>query len=227
MFFYPFDYTFILLIPALILAFYAQSKVKSTYTTLSQKRSRAGLSGFEVAQQLIEQNNLPIRLEEIPGQLTDHYDPSREILRLSNSVARGGSIADYSIAAHEVGHALQKREKYGAFALRSILVPVASIGSQAAFPLFLIGLIFSFRLLMDVGIIFFSLAVLFQVVTLPVEYDASRRAYLALTNSGLVAVDEQQDIKRMLNAAALTYVAATAMAALQLLRLILLRQSRD
>jgi hypothetical protein len=126
-----------------------------------------------------------------------------------------------------VGHALQKREKYGAFVLRSTLVPVATIGSQAAFPLFFIGLIFAFRPLMDIGIVFFSLAVLFQLVTLPVEYDASRRAYGALTRSGLVTAEEQPNVKKMLDAAALTYVAATAMAALQLLRLILLRQSRD
>ncbi len=227
MFFYPFDYTFLLLIPALILAFYAQSRVKSTYSSLSQKRCRAGFTGHEVAEQLIAQNNLPIRVEEILGQLTDHYDPSREVLRLSLGVARGVSIADYSIAAHEVGHALQKREKYGAFVLRSTLVPIATIGSQAAFPLFFIGLIFAFRPLMDIGIVFFSLAVLFQLMTLPVEYDASRRAYGALTRSGLVTAEEQPNVKKMLNAAALTYVAATAMAALQLLRLILLRQSRD
>ncbi|MCX6090331.1 MAG: zinc metallopeptidase [Candidatus Atribacteria bacterium] len=227
MYFYGFDATFLILIPALILAFYAQFRVKNTYSSLSQVEAEAGVTGIEVAERLVSQNNLPVKVEEIPGELTDHYDPRTEVLRLSSSVARGHSIADYSIAAHEVGHALQKRESYGAFAFRSALVPVAQFGSTLAFPLFFIGLIFTLRPLMDIGIIFFSAAVLFQLVTLPVEYNASGRAYQILVRSGFIASGEQPYIKKMLNAAALTYVAATAMAALQLLRLILLRQSRD
>ena len=222
-----FDYTFILLIPALILAFYAQAKVSSAYSKLSKKRASAGLTGREVAEMLVESLGLRVKVEEIPGALTDHYDPTREVLRLSQAVANGSSIADYSIVAHEVGHVLQKREQYPAFAFRSALVPVASFGSQLALPLFLIGLIFYLPTLMDLGIIFFSLAVLFQLVTLPVEYNASSRAYLVLDKAGLVTAEEKPYIKQMLNAAALTYVAATAMAALQLLRLVLLRGSRD
>ncbi len=222
-----FDYTFILLIPALILAFYAQAKVSSAYSKLSKKRASAGLTGREVAEMLVESLGLRVKVEEIPGALTDHYDPTREVLRLSQAVANGSSIADYSIVAHEVGHVLQKREQYPAFAFRSALVPVASFGSQLALPLFLIGLIFYLPALMNVGIIFFSLAVLFQLVTLPVEYNASSRAYLVLDKAGLVTAEEKPYIKQMLNAAALTYVAATAMAALQLLRLVLLRGSRD
>ena len=186
-----------------------------------EKRSRAGLSGFEVVT-AVQQNNLSLRVEETPGQLTDHYDPSREILRLSTGVARGGSIADYSIAAHEVGHALQKREKYGAFALRSILVPVASIGSQAAFPLFFIGLIFSFRFLMDIGIIFFSLAVLFKC-TLPVRIRCQPSSLCSLTNSGIVAVDEQRILKCSISVN-LYYLQPWLP---YNVRLILLRQSRD
>ncbi len=227
MFFFPFDYTFILLIPALILAFYAQAKVSNTYSKLSKKRASAGLSGREVAEMLVDSLGLRVRVEEIPGALTDHYDPTREVLRLSQAVANGSSIADYSIVAHEVGHVLQKREQYPAFALRSTLVPIASFGSQLALPLFLIGLIFYLPTLMDLGIIFFSLAVLFQLVTLPVEYNASSRAYLVLDRAGILTAEEKPYIKQMLNAAALTYVAATAMAALQLLRLVLLRGSRD
>ncbi len=222
-----FDYTFILLIPALILAFYAQAKVSSAYSKLSKKRASAGLTGREVAEMLVESLGLRVKAEEIPGALTDHYDPTREVLRLSQAVANGSSIADYSIVAHEVGHVLQKREQYPAFAFRSALVPVASFGSQLALPLFLIGLIFYLPALMNIGIIFFSLAVLFQLVTLPVEYNASSRAYLVLDKAGLVTAEEKPYIKQMLNAAALTYVAATAMAALQLLRLVLLRGSRD
>ncbi|MDY0135281.1 MAG: zinc metallopeptidase, partial [Atribacterota bacterium] len=215
-----FDYTFILLIPALILAFYAQAKVSSAYSKLSKKRASAGLTGREVAEMLVESLGLRVKVEEIPGALTDHYDPTREVLRLSQAVANGSSIADYSIVAHEVGHVLQKREQYPAFAFRSALVPVASFGSQLALPLFLIGLIFYLPALMNIGIIFFSLAVLFQLVTLPVEYNASSRAYLVLDKAGLVTAEEKPYIKQMLNAAALTYVAATAMAALQLLRLV-------
>ncbi len=222
-----FDYTFILLIPALILAFYAQAKVSSAYSKLSKKRASAGLTGREVAEMLVESLGLRVKVEEIPGALTDHYDPTQEVLRLSQAVANGSSIADYSIVAHEVGHVLQKREQYPAFAFRSALVPVASFGSQLALPLFLIGLIFYLPALMNIGIIFFSLAVLFQLVTLPVEYNASSRAYLVLDKAGLVTAEEKPYIKQMLNAAALTYVAATAMAALQLLRLVLLRGSRD
>jgi Zn-dependent membrane protease YugP len=166
-------------------------------------------------------------VEEIPGALNDHYDPTRDVLRLSSSVARGASIADYGIVAHEVGHVMQKKEGYSFFTLRSTLVPVAGFGSQLALPLFFIGLIFAFRPLMDLGIIFFSLAVLFQLITLPVEYDASRRAMVLLERSGLVGLEERPLVREMLNAAALTYVAATAVAALQLVRLFLLRESRD
>lgn len=227
MFFWPFDPTFLLLIPALILAFYAQSKVVSTYEFLSRKKARTGLPGWQVARELLQIAGISVKIEEIPGSLNDHYDPSRGILRLSSSVARGNSIADYGIVAHEVGHVMQKKEGYSLFSLRSTLVPIASFGSQLALPLFFLGLIFAWRPLMDLGIIFFSLAVLFQLVTLPVEYDASRRAMVILERTGLLDVEEKPLAQKMLNAAALTYVAATAMAALQLVRLFLLRGSRD
>lgn len=227
MFFFPFDYTIILIIPALILSVYAQSRVNNTYRKLSQVRAQTGLTGSQVASRLIQQHGLGVSLEEVPGTLSDHYDPSREALRLSRSVSQGSSIADYSIAAHECGHVLQKRERYGAFALRSLLVPVAGFGSRLAIPLFFFGLIFAYRPLMNIGILFFSLAVFFQLVTLPVEFDASRRAYRALDTSGLIGVDERPLVRKMLGAAALTYVAATAVAALQLIRLLVLRGSRN
>ncbi|MGC8777413.1 MAG: zinc metallopeptidase [Candidatus Caldatribacteriaceae bacterium] len=227
MFFFPFDYTFLLLIPALILAFYAQNRVASTYAFLSRKKAQAGLSGWQVAQELLRSLGLPVNVEEIPGALNDHYDPAKGALRLSSAVARGTSIADYGIVAHEVGHMMQKKEGYSFFALRSTLVPVANFGSQLALPLFFIGLIFALRPLMDLGIVFFSLAVLFQLITLPVEYDASRRAMVLLERTGLLSLEEKPLARKMLNAAALTYVAATAVAALQLLRLLLLRERHD
>ncbi|MBC7217598.1 MAG: zinc metallopeptidase [Candidatus Caldatribacterium sp.] len=222
-----FDPTFLLLIPALILALYAHAKVTQTYALLSRKRARVGLSGWQVAAELLERLGLRVRVEEIPGALTDHYDPSREALRLSQAVARGTSIADLAIVAHEVGHILQKREGYAPFALRSTLVPVAGFGSQLALPLFFLGFLFAFRPLMDIGILLFSAAVLFQLVVLPVEFNASRRALNILERFGLIDRDEKPLARQMLQAAALTYVAATAMAALQLVRLFLLRESRE
>ena len=221
------DPTFLILIPALLLALYAHTKVTQTYALLSRKRARVGLSGLQVAEELVQHLGLRVKIEEIPGALTDHYDPSRETLRLSRSVARGTSVADLAIVAHEVGHVLQKREGYSAFALRSVLVPVAGFGSQLALPLFFLGFLFALRPLMDLGILFFSLAVLFQLVTLPVEFDASRRAYGVLDRLGFIAPEEKPLVRQMLSAAALTYVAATAMAALQLVRLLLLRESRE
>ncbi|WP_438314608.1 zinc metallopeptidase [Candidatus Caldatribacterium sp. SIUC1] len=221
------DPTFLILIPALLLALYAHTKVTQTYDLLSRKRAQVGLSGLQVAEELVQRLGLRVKIEEIPGALTDHYDPSRETLRLSRSVARGASVADLAIVAHEVGHVLQKREGYSAFALRSVLVPAAGFGSQLALPLFFLGFLFALRPLMDLGILFFSLAVLFQLVTLPVEFDASRRAYGILDRLGLITAEEKPLVRQMLNAAALTYVAATAMAALQLVRLLLLRESRE
>jgi Zn-dependent membrane protease YugP len=221
------DPTFLILIPALLLALYAHTKVTQTYALLSRKRARVGLSGLQVAEELVQHLGLRVKIEEIPGALTDHYDPSRETLRLSRSVARGTSVADLAIVAHEVGHVLQKREGYSAFALRSVLVPAAGFGSQLALPLFFLGFLFALRPLMDLGILFFSLAVLFQLVTLPVEFDASRRAYGILDRLGFITPEEKPLVRQMLSAAALTYVAATAVAALQLVRLLLLRESRE
>lgn len=222
-----FDPTFLILIPALVLALYAHAKVTQTYALLSRKRARVGLSGWQVAAELLQHLGLRVRVEEIPGALTDHYDPSREALRLSRAVARGSSVADLAIVAHEVGHILQKREGYAPFVLRSTLVPVAGFGSQLALPLFFLGFLFAFRPLMDIGILLFSAAVLFQLVVLPVEFDASRRALGLLERLNLVSVEEKPLVRQMLNAAALTYVAATAVAALQLVRLFLLRESRE
>jgi Zn-dependent membrane protease YugP len=223
------DPTFVLLIPAIILALYAQYKVKSTFNKYSQVPSRRGMTGLEVAQQLLRDSGLnDVKLERVQGKLTDHYDPRSRTLRLSDSTAKSRSVAAIGVAAHEVGHAVQHRKAYAPFNIRQAIFPVASLGSGLAFPLFFIGFIFSsFRVLMSVGILFFCGAVLFQIVTLPVEFNASSRALSLLKNRALLADDEVSRAGRVLQAAALTYVASTAMAVLQLVRLLLLSGSRD
>ena len=226
--FFFYDPTFLLLIPAIILAIYAQAKVKGTYAKLSKVRSGKGLSGAEVGKRLLNENGLgSIPIEEIRGDLTDHYDSKAKVLRLSSGVYQSSSVAAMGIVAHEVGHAIQDSQAYVPLGIRNNLVPVANFGSTLAFPLFFLGFLFATPLLMDIGIIAFSLAVAFQVITLPVEFNASNRALKILSDGGYVTQEEQAMAKKVLSAAALTYVAATAMAVLNLLRLIILRGSRD
>lgn len=226
---YPFfDSTFLLLIPAMILAMWAQWKVRSAYSRMSRVRSRAGASGARVAERILRANGLPdVVVEPVAGTLSDHYDPRSRRVRLSEGNYGSDSIAAVSIAAHEVGHAMQHGQGYAPLALRHAIFPVANIGSTLAFPLFLIGFFAGLPFLIDLGIVFFSVAVLFSVVTLPVEFNASRRALVQLRNGGLLSSDEIPAAKKVLDAAALTYVAATAMAVLQLLRLLLLRGRND
>ena len=223
------DPTFILIIPALILAFYAQSKVRRTYAHYSQVRNHKGLTGAQVARRLLDSAGLgDVDIQKVEGNLTDHYDPRKRVLRLSEGVHSSPSVAAIGIAAHETGHAMQHSDGYAPLKLRAAFVPVASLGSGLAFPLFLIGFIFtSFRVLMDVGIIFFAAAVLFHLVTLPVEYNASNRAIKTLSSGGYLVGDEIQGAKAVLSAAAWTYVAAATMAITQLLRLLILRGMRD
>jgi len=228
MFFY--DPTFLLLIPALIFAFWAQWKVQHTYRKYSQVPASNGLTGRDMAAAIMQRNGIgDVGIEEVPGALSDHYDPRVKMVRLSPINYEQRSIASIAVAAHEVGHVLQHHQGYVPLALRSAIAPIASFGSMAAFPLFFIALFFGhgqLGWLMDLGILFFSGAVLFQLVTLPVEFDASKRALVQLTQSGAVTQEEVAGAKAVLDAAALTYVAAAAMAALQLLRLILIRDSR-
>jgi hypothetical protein len=228
MFFY--DPTFLLLIPALIFAFWAQWKVQHTYRKYSQVPASNGLTGHDMAAAIMRRNGVAdVGIEEVPGALSDHYDPGVKMVRLSPINYEQRSIASIAVAAHEVGHVLQHHQGYVPLALRSAIAPVASFGSMAAFPLFFIALFFGhgqLGWLMDLGILFFSGAVLFQLVTLPVEFDASKRALVQLTESGAVTQEEVAGAKAVLDAAALTYVAAAAMAALQLLRLIIIRDSR-
>ena len=228
-----FDPTMILLVPAMILALWAQWRVQHTYDELSRVRASNGLTGREMAQAIMTRNGISdVAVEEVGGVLSDHFDPRVKKVRLSSANYGGDSLASIAVAAHEVGHVLQHAQGYAPLAIRGAIVPVASFGSTLAFPLFFIGFVFGgqgqfAKVMMDLGILLFSGAVLFQAVTLPVEFDASKRAMAQLTEGGALAPQEVAGAKRVLDAAALTYVAAAAMAALQLIRLILLRRSRD
>ncbi len=230
--FIGFDPTFVLMIPALAFAFWAQWKVKSTYSKFAQVPAANGLSGRDMARAIMQRNAVEgVNIEQVGGTLSDHYDPGAHMVRLSSDIYSGNSIAAIAVAAHEVGHVLQHQQGYVPLQLRSSFAPAAGLGSSLAMPLFFIGLIFGPRMpfsgvLMDLGILFFAGAVLFHFVTLPVEFDASKRALRQLTESGAVMPQEVAGAKQVLDAAALTYVAAAAMAALQLLRLVLLRGNR-
>ncbi|MBO8142243.1 MAG: zinc metallopeptidase [Firmicutes bacterium] len=228
MFFPFFDPTYILLIPALILALYAQQKVHSTFARYSRVPARSYKTGAQVARELLDHAGLrDIPVELVPGTLSDHYDPRRRVMRLSPAVYNGTSIAALAVAAHETGHALQHARNYVPLTVRNGLFPVANIGSQMAFPLFFLGFVFVSEPLMTAGIWLFLAALAFQVVTLPVEFDASGRAMRLLAAGGYLGADEVPKAKAVLNAAALTYVAAVAVALMHLLRLLILRNSRD
>jgi len=227
MFFY--DPTFLLVLPALLLAFYAQFKVRGTFSKFSEVKTAAGRTGAEVAGELLRRRGIPdIKVERVEGSLADHYDPRTRTLSLSPDVYGSDSVAAVGVAAHECGHALQDKDHYAPLALRSAIVPVATIGTNAAWILFMIGLVVpALRVLMDLGILLFLGYVAFSLVTLPVEFDASRRAVTVLQGEGLVMPSEAAGVQSVLNAAALTYVAAAAMAILQLVRLLVLRNMRD
>jgi len=226
-----FDPTYLMLVPALILAFWAQWRVQRTYAEYSRVRAANGLTGREMARAIMNRNGITdVTIEEVGGVLSDHYDPRTKVVRLSSSNFQESSLASIAVSAHEVGHVLQHAQGYVPLNLRAAIAPVASFGSMLAFPLFFIGFIFhnpALSWLMNLGILFFSGAVLFQLVTLPVEFDASKRALAQLTESGSLAPQEVAGAKKVLDAAALTYVAAAAMAALQLIRLLVLRNSRN
>ena len=223
---YYWDPTYILVIAGLIVCLFAQAKVSSAYAKWSQVPSRTGLTGAQVARRILDGNGCQdVRIEAISGSLTDHYDPQDGVLRLSSEVYQSGSIAALGVAAHEAGHAIQDAQDYAPMRIRATLVPVANIGSHAAVPLFMLGLIMSWEPLTKIGIFCFALAVLFYVVTLPVEFNASSRA-VAVLSGGYMPEDEVRGVKAMLSAAAMTYVAAALQAVLQLLRLVLIAGSR-
>lgn len=226
--FWFYDPTYILLIPALLLAMYAQYKVQSTFSRYTNVRNRYGYRAFEVARRLLNEAGLyDVNIEMIPGNLTDHYDPKSRVLRLSESVYGSDSMAAIGVAAHETGHAIQHSTGYIPLMLRNTIVPIANFGTTISWPLLIIGFIFGFTQLIDIGIILFSSVVLFQIITLPVEINASRRALALLESNGLFMRDEIYPAKQVLKAAALTYVAATFVSIMQLIRLFILRDRRD
>ncbi|HET7558364.1 MAG TPA: zinc metallopeptidase [Limnochordia bacterium] len=227
---FPFFYdpTWILVLPALAFAMWAQFKVKSTFNKDSSVYARRGFTAAQAARAILDANGLgEVHVEHVSGSLSDHYDPRARVLRLSDSVYAGRSVAAIGVAAHEAGHAIQHSRRYLPLLLRSSFVPVANLGSTLAFPLFFIGILFSFPLLMNLGIWFFTAALAFTVITLPVEFDASARALRILRADGMLSGEEWRDARRVLSAAALTYVAAAAMAASELIRLLILRNMRE
>jgi Predicted Zn-dependent protease len=222
-----FDWTYLFAIPGLLLGLYAQWKVKSTYQEMSAVPSRCGQTAAQVAQAILQKNgNTSVAIDHVQGSLTDHYDPRNETISLSEDIYSSSSLAALGIAAHEAGHAMQKFEGYGPMKMRTAILPVVQIGSKAYFPMFLAGMIFSFEPLMTLGIICFGLALLFSLITLPVEFDASRRGVQMLLSGGFIATDEEPKVKAVLHAAALTYVAAAISSALQVVRLIVISNSR-
>lgn len=222
------DPTMVVLIPALILAFYAQIKVKSTYNKYMKVNNSRGITGKQAAMELLRINGISdVSVEEVGGSLSDHYDPRIKKVRLSSENYRNASLASVSIAAHEVGHAIQDATGYMPLQLRHSILPATNIGSWLAFPLFFIGFFFRTPFLMDLGIVFFGGVLVFHLVTLPVEFNASSRAMKQLESHGLLTTGEAVGAKKVLSAAALTYVAATAMAALQIIRLLVLRNAVD
>jgi len=206
----------------LLLSIYAQFKVKSTYSRFSKVSTYRGITGAQAAREILRSAGVhDVDIELTRGFLSDHYDPRSRVLRLSESVYAGDSIASVGVAAHEAGHAIQHAHGYAPLKLRSALVPVSSLGSNLAWPLLIIGFIFMAQSLILAGIIFFSLAVLFQIVTLPVEFNASSRALQALPASGILSDSEVAGARKVLTAAALTYVAAATAAVLQLVYFLL------
>ena len=220
-----FDWTILIVLPAMIFAFWAQLKVNSTFEKYSRRTTRSGLTAAAAARKMLDQNGLfDVQITQTPGNLTDHYDPRNRTLYLSQSVYASQSTAAIGVACHEAGHALQHAKGYHFLKLRMSIIPLCNIGSRAAFPLFFIGLLlgalgYGF---MIAGIACFSLATLFQLITLPVEFNASHRAIVGMQEGGLLVGNELGDAKKVLSAAAMTYVAALATSLLSLLRLIII-----
>lgn len=223
------DSTMVLLIPAILLSLYAQTKISSAYGKYSEVYSRSGYTGAQAARAILQANGLyDVRIEPVAGKLSDHYDPRDRTVRLSEGVYHGNSLASLAVAAHETGHALQHANGYFPLQLRATFVPVANFGSNLGPILILAGLFMpAFNFLLQLGILAFSLAVLFQLITLPVEFNASNRAMALLQSNGMLSQDEAKGARKVLSAAALTYVAAALAAVLQLARFIIIAQGRN
>lgn len=230
--YYPmyYDPTYILILIGVVVSMLASSRVKSTYAKYNRVRNHAGITGAMAAQQILRQAGIyDVSVQHVAGELTDHYDPKNKVLRLSDSTYGSTSVAALGVAAHECGHAIQHATNYVPLSLRSMLVPVANFGSQISWPLIVVGLFMNGNmsvLLINAGILLFTCAVAFQIVTLPVEFNASSRALRILGASGLLYEDEVGKARKVLHAAALTYVASAASAILQLLRLLILTRGR-
>lgn len=228
--YYPFyfDRTMLILLPALLISFWAQSKINSTYNKYKNVKTLNGYTGEQVARMMLNEAGLSfVNIEMVNTRLGDHYDPTSKVLRLSPEVYGGTSIAAAGIAAHEVGHAIQHKESYKPLILRNSIVPVVNFGSSISWVLFVIGLFMGNSLLVNLGIILFSGVVVFQLVTLPVEFNASSRALNILDKRGILYGNEVSDARKVLGAAAMTYVASALMAISQLLRLIAISKRND
>ncbi|MBM7560537.1 zinc metallopeptidase [Fusibacter tunisiensis] len=222
------DGSFFILIGLMLLASVASMRVKSTFNKYHKVRNVRGLTGAQAAEMMLRQNGVnDVRIERVNGYLSDHYDPRAKVIRLSEPVYDNPSVASVSVACHEAGHALQHAMGYTPLKLRTAILPAAQLGTKALWPLFFAGIILSMPPLITFGIIFFSFSVLFQLITLPVEFNASSRALKIMDESGILAMEENVHAKKVLNAAAMTYVAAAAMAIGQLVRMILLNRGRD
>lgn len=228
--YYYWDPTYILVVIGAVICMIASARVKGTFNKYSQLRSMSGMNGAQVAHRVLQAAGIyDVQVRHVSGSLTDHYDPRTKTVNLSDPVYNATSVAALGVAAHECGHAIQHAKSYAPLSIRSALVPIANFGSMLAWPVILIGLLFNTRssgLIIDIGILLFSAAVLFQLVTLPVEFDASRRALVMLRTQGILADDELRYTRRVLKSAALTYVASAAAAILQLLRIILITNGR-
>ena len=228
--YYYWDPTYILVVIGAVICMIASARVKGTFNKYSQLRSMSGMNGAQVAQRVLQAAGIyDVQVRHVSGSLTDHYDPRTKTVNLSDPVYNATSVAALGVAAHECGHAIQHAKSYAPLSIRSALVPIANFGSMLAWPVILIGLLFNTRssgLIIDIGILLISAAVLFQLVTLPVEFDASRRALVMLRTQGILSDDELKYTRKVLKSAALTYVASAAAAILQLLRIILITNGR-
>lgn len=226
--YYPYGFQgLVYLLPAIALAIYAQMKVKNTFAKYLQVPTLNGMSGHEAARRILDVNGLSdVNIEIINGNLTDHYDPRKRVLRLSNAVARGTSISSVSVASHEAGHAMQHATNYKPLKIRNAIAPAASFGMNFVWVLVFAGIFLDMYGLIDLGILLYAVAIAFHVVTLPVEFNASSRALVQMEGLGIVDSMERDKSKRVLDAAALTYVAAAAVSLAQLMRLIILRNNR-
>lgn len=227
MFWYD-DYYLFLVVPAILISVFAQFKVQNTYKKYSSVFSSQGKNAMHVVRLILNSRGLSnVAVEGVRGKLTDHYDPRSNVIRLSDTVRGDISVASIGVAAHEAGHAMQYAEGYFPIKIRNTVLPVANIGASLSMPVILLGLLLSAQPLVDFGVLLFSFVLIFQLVTLPVEFDASRRALETLKNSAILTEDELLGAKKVLSAAALTYVAAALTTAAQLLRLVLISRRRD